>query len=119
MKRHILRSIPFFLILILLPAQAQGSKPEKSKLDLNQQYLLLATSKTSTMQKELNEASAVGYRVVVGGRTGGANSQCFWRKWLNLRRSTSMYYSPPNSHPLCKKNLMRLPPRASASSLSQ
>ncbi len=71
MKRHILLSIPFFLILILLPAQAQESKPEKSKLDLTQQYLLLATSKTSTMQKEMNEASADGYRVVVGGRTGG------------------------------------------------
>ncbi len=71
MKRPIFLSIPFFLIWIPLPAQAQESKSEESKLDLTQQYLLLVTSRTSTMQKEMNEASEGGYRVVVGGRTGG------------------------------------------------
>ena len=71
MKRHILLSMPFFLISVLLPGQAQESKPEESKLDLTQPYLLLATTKSSTMQKELNEAAAGGYRVVVGGSTGG------------------------------------------------
>ncbi len=32
-----------------------------AELDLTQRFLLLATKKTSTMQQELNEASAAGY----------------------------------------------------------
>ena len=42
-----------------------------AELDLDQRYLLLATKKTSTMQKELDEASAAGYRIVVGSPTSG------------------------------------------------
>lgn len=40
-------------------------------------YLLLATTKTSTMQKELNEASAQGYRVLVGAPTSGSEMALF------------------------------------------
>lgn len=45
-----------------LPAFAQGDSYE---------YKLLATSKTSTMQKEMNEAAAAGFRfeAVMGGET--------------------------------------------------
>ncbi len=42
-----------------------------ANLDLTQRYLLLATTKTSTMQKELNEASAAGYRIMAGSPTSG------------------------------------------------
>jgi len=45
--------------------------PAADKLDLSQKYLLLATNKTSTMQKELNQAAAAGYRIVAGSRTSG------------------------------------------------
>ena len=38
-------------------------------LDLTQRFLLLATQKTSTMQKELDEASAAGYRILTGSPT--------------------------------------------------
>jgi hypothetical protein len=48
-------------------ASAQGPK-----LDLTQRFLLLATTKTSTMQKELSQAAAAGYRVLAGSRTRGA-----------------------------------------------
>lgn len=51
------------LPLILLTAVstfAQG----KLKIDPENRYLLLATIKTSTMQKELDEASAEGFRIV-------------------------------------------------------
>jgi hypothetical protein len=41
------------------------------ELDLTQHYLLLATRKTSTMEKELNQAAAAGYRIVAGSRTSG------------------------------------------------
>ena len=40
-----------------------------AELDISQRFLLLATNKTSTMQKELNEASAAGYRILTGSPT--------------------------------------------------
>jgi len=40
-----------------------------AELDLTQRFLLLATQKTSTMQKELDEASAAGYRIMTGSHT--------------------------------------------------
>ncbi len=43
-----------------------------AELDLEERYLLLATKKTSTMQKELDEASAAGYRIVSGSPTSGS-----------------------------------------------
>lgn len=39
------------------------------KLDLTQRFLLLATRKTSTMQKELTAAASAGYRILAGSRT--------------------------------------------------
>ncbi|MCW5982878.1 MAG: hypothetical protein KIT09_32615 [Bryobacteraceae bacterium] len=40
-----------------------------------EQYLVLATSKTSTMEKEMNDAASAGYRFhsVMGGETAGGN----------------------------------------------
>ena len=40
-------------------------------LDLTQRYLLLATTRTPTMQKELNQAAAAGYRVLSGAHQTG------------------------------------------------
>ncbi|MGH9754644.1 MAG: hypothetical protein ACREA2_17850 [Blastocatellia bacterium] len=50
------------LALTAASAVAQG----KLKIDPEQQYLLLSTNKTSTMQKELDEASGLGFRVKIG-----------------------------------------------------
>lgn len=52
------------------PVEGSAERAAQSKLDLTQPYLLLTTIKTSTMQEELNEAAAAGYRVIVGARTG-------------------------------------------------
>jgi hypothetical protein len=54
------------LLVLTLSARAQ------QKIDPDQRYLLLATTKTSTMQKELDEAAAQGFRVRVGSPTSGA-----------------------------------------------
>lgn len=56
---------------ILLLGYASLVSGADSKLDLTQRFLLLATTKTSTMQKELAEAAAAGYRVLAGSRTSG------------------------------------------------
>ncbi len=53
-------------------AQDQGSA--------DQQYKLLATTKTSTMQKELDETSAQGFRIVVGAPTSGSEMAVFLSK---------------------------------------
>ena len=45
------------------------AKRGKLKIEPGQRYLLLATMKTSTMQKELDEAAAQGFRVVTGSPT--------------------------------------------------
>ncbi len=74
-----MRRIPrigLFLVLLAMPAAAQqADNPEK--------YLLLATSRTGTMEEELNAAGALGYRVAgaQGGETafGGAEAVVIMR----------------------------------------
>ena len=43
-------------------------------------YKLLATTKTSTMQRELDEASAAGYRIVMGSPTAGNEMALFLQR---------------------------------------
>lgn len=50
---------------------------QASKTDADSQYKLLATTKTSTMQKELNETAAKGYRILVGSPTSGTEMALF------------------------------------------
>ena len=45
--------------------------------NIEQKYKLLATTKTSTMQKEMDEASAQGYRILVGSPTSGSEMALF------------------------------------------
>jgi hypothetical protein len=42
-----------------------------------QRYKLLATTRTSTMQKELDESAAQGYRILVGSPTSGSEMALF------------------------------------------
>ncbi len=51
------------------PGEIQPQPAEESKLDPSERYLLLATEKTSTMQKELNKAAKEGYRLLAGSPT--------------------------------------------------
>ena len=60
-------NIRFLLAFALAASAALGAEP----LDLTQRYLLLATSRTTTMQKEQNEAAAAGYRVLSGAHQTG------------------------------------------------
>ncbi|MFB3921483.1 MAG: hypothetical protein ACE145_07155 [Terriglobia bacterium] len=57
-------------ISLLLICGRELARP--ADLDLTQRYLLLATTKTSTMQKELDRASSAGYRIVGSSPTGGS-----------------------------------------------
>jgi hypothetical protein len=64
MKKAIELTIALLFLAPFLSATARD-------LDLSHKYLLLATKKTSTMQKELNQAAAAGYRIIAGSRTSG------------------------------------------------
>lgn len=50
---------------------------QSDKDDGNQKYKLLATIKTSTMQKEIDEVAAQGYRILVGSPTSDAEMAVF------------------------------------------
>ncbi|CAN5439164.1 hypothetical protein BH10ACI2_BH10ACI2_08010 [soil metagenome] len=62
--------------LFIVIAAAVGFGQDKDNL----QYKLLATTRTSTMQKEINDAAAQGYRIVVGATTRGSEMALFLSK---------------------------------------
>jgi hypothetical protein len=71
-----MRRTALLVVIICMPvlvAARQQSKPSDTPIE----YQLLATKKTSTMQKELNEYAGAGYRFagVMGGDTAFAGSE--------------------------------------------
>lgn len=64
-------------LLVASVAVAIALSPAAPALAQNVDYLVLATSKTSTMEKEMNEAAAAGYRYggVMGGETAFGGSE--------------------------------------------
>jgi hypothetical protein len=59
------------LFIVIVAAIGFGQDKE------NLQYKLLATTRTSTMQKEINETAAQGYRIIVGAPTSGSEMALF------------------------------------------
>ncbi|MBC7899812.1 MAG: hypothetical protein H7070_07125 [Saprospiraceae bacterium] len=74
-----------FYIFALLIFGGLGNIYAQSQKDTDGlKYKLLATTKTSTMQKEMDEVSAQGYRILVGSPTSGTEMAVF------LSRETTM-----------------------------
>lgn len=69
------KNIFAFALLLLIGGGVCFGQAKKSEEDL--QYKLLATTKTSTMQKELDETAAKGYRILVGSPTSGSEMAIF------------------------------------------
>ena len=65
-KQCLTLSFGVLALVLLLGIVAVESAP-----DLSERFLLLATKKTKTMQKELDEAAAAGYQILVGSPTSG------------------------------------------------
>jgi hypothetical protein len=63
--------IRIIVCLFYFSAIAFGQNSAKSSASAQYEYKVLATNKTSTMQKEMNEAAALGFRFggVMGGET--------------------------------------------------
>lgn len=73
MKQRLIASI---LTLLAICAVCSAQEPKTD----DQRYKLLATSKTSTMEKEVNEAAAQGYRILVGSPTSGKEMAVFMER---------------------------------------
>ncbi len=64
-----------FALLICVSCAIGFGQSKKAEEDLP--YKLLATTKTSTMQKELDATAAKGYRILVGSPTSGTEMAIF------------------------------------------
>ncbi|HLG15333.1 MAG TPA: hypothetical protein VJH03_12640 [Blastocatellia bacterium] len=68
-----LRVIALQMLVFGLAISGQAQKPAED----DKRYVLLATSRTSTMQKELDQAAAQGYRILVGSPTSSEEMALF------------------------------------------
>src|SRR6266481_1723259 len=76
--RRIMLHLLFFLMLTIGVSAAQTAAPASAGVILpNYDYRVLATSRTSTMEKEMNEAADAGYQftAVMGGETSAGGKE--------------------------------------------
>src|SRR5436305_11824287 len=81
----------FICILTLAGgALAQSNVPAQARVE----YRLLATNKTSTMQKEMNQAADAGYRFggVMGGETSFGGSEVVVIMYKNSARASKQNF---------------------------
>jgi hypothetical protein len=69
-----------FTILLLLLVSLSSHAEAQIKLEPDQRYLLLATTRTGTMEKELDEAASLGFRVVASAPSGSNELIIFLEK---------------------------------------
>jgi len=86
MKAMYMLVLPFIL-LTAVPAFAQG----RLKIDPENRYLLLSTVKTSTMQKELDEASGQGFRIISAASSCGQSEMVLFLERVAQAPDTYKY----------------------------
>jgi hypothetical protein len=62
------------------PGDGPAAAAAPSRTDATNKYLLLAAEKTSTLQKELDQAAKTGYRIVAGSATGETQAMMLLQK---------------------------------------
>jgi hypothetical protein len=78
------------LPLILLAAVSIGAQG-KLKIDTENRYLLLSTVKTSTMQKELDEAAGQGFRIITAASSCGQSEMVLFLERVTQPPDTYKY----------------------------
>ncbi len=78
------------LPLILLAAVSTAGQG-RLKIDPENRYLLLSTVKTSTMQKELDEASAQGFRIISAASSCGQSEMVLFLERVTQPPDTYKY----------------------------
>ncbi len=76
MKRVIL----LILLVLLFIASGFAQKKERVRIDEDQNYLVLSTKKIGTMEKELDEVAAKGFRVLYSAPTQDFDMALFLKK---------------------------------------
>jgi hypothetical protein len=79
-----MKKIKIITLIMIVLALSLPIRAQQIKVDRNQLYLLLATTATSTMQQELDEASAEGFRVVMGSPTTAGEMTLFLERSAKL-----------------------------------
>lgn len=87
MMKSIYALVVPIILLTAVSAAAQG----KLKIDPESKYLLLATVKTSTMQKELDEASAQGFRIITSASSCGQSEMVLFLERVAAPPDTYKY----------------------------
>lgn len=82
--RIVMKSKILALAILILGSASFSFGQEK--LESNPKYKLLATTRTSTMQKELDEVSAQGYRVKAGSPTSGTEIVVFLEREATAKK---------------------------------
>ena len=78
------------LPIILLTAVSTVAQ-SKLKIDPENRYLLLSTIKTSTMQKELDEASGLGFRIISAASSCGQSEMVLFLERVTQPPDTYKY----------------------------
>jgi len=73
MKMKIIRNTAFLALIVISATGALAQSDDEN----NSKYKLLATKRTGTMQKEVDEVAAQGYRILVGSPTAGKEMAVF------------------------------------------
>ena len=68
MKAKLLATLGALCFFAGISLPALTAEPPKDKLDLTQRYFMLETNQRSTLEKELKQAAAAGFRIVAGSR---------------------------------------------------
>lgn len=69
----IIRNTAFLALIVISATGALAQSDDEN----NSKYKLLATKRTGTMQKEVDEVAAQGYRILVGSPTAGKEMAVF------------------------------------------
>ena len=67
----------YFTSMVVVTLVVQPVTWAHPQIDAGQLYLLLAAERTSTMQDELNEVAAQGFRIITGSPTSGNEMAIF------------------------------------------
>ena len=78
-------------LVLLLTTFSFSQKKERVPIDEDQNYLVLSTKKIGTMEKELDEVAAKGFRVMFSAPTEGVDMALFLQRDENSINNPSTY----------------------------
>ena len=86
-----MKAIYTLLLPLMLLTAVNTAGQGKLKIDPENRYLLLSTVKTSTMQKELDEASAQGFRIISAASSCGQSEMVLFLERVTEAPNTYKY----------------------------